>query len=36
MTDQNTHKQTVNLVIISDAVGDTAFNMVLAGAVQYP
>ncbi len=37
MTDQEkTHKQTVNLVIISDAVGDTAFNMVQAGAVQYP
>ena len=36
MTDQNTHKQTVNLVIISDAVGDTAFNMVQAGDVQYP
>ncbi|CCI82588.1 pyruvate, water dikinase regulatory protein [Lactobacillus hominis] len=37
MTDQEkTYKQTVNLVIISDAVGDTAFNMVQAGAVQYP
>lgn len=36
MTDQTNHKQTVNLVIISDAVGDTAFNMVQAGAVQYP
>ena len=34
---ENTKKQeTVNLIIISDSVGDTAFNMVQAGAVQYP
>lgn len=32
----NKDKVEVNLIIISDAVGDTAFNMVQAGAVQYP
>lgn len=35
-TEQDKNKKSVNLIIISDAVGDTAFNMVQAGAVQYP
>lgn len=36
MNEQTENKKNVNLIIISDAVGDTAFNMVQAGAVQYP
>lgn len=36
MNEKTENKKTVNLIIISDAVGDTAFNMVQAGAVQYP
>lgn len=36
MNQEKENKTTVNLIIISDAVGDTAFNMVQAGAVQYP
>ncbi|MBP2057050.1 regulator of PEP synthase PpsR (kinase-PPPase family) [Lactobacillus colini] len=36
MKEKIENKQIVNLIIISDAVGDTAFNMVQAGAVQYP
>lgn len=35
MTEERKSK-IVNLIIISDSVGDTAFNMVQAGAVQYP
>src|SRR5699024_890921 len=37
MTEEKKENQKiVNLIIISDSVGDTAFNMVQAGAVQYP
>ena len=37
MTEEKKENQkSVNLIIISDSVGDTAFNMVQAGAVQYP
>ena len=37
MTEEKKENQNiVNLIIISDSVGDTAFNMVQAGAVQYP
>ena len=37
MTEEKKENQKiVNLIIISDSVGDTAFKMVQAGAVQYP
>lgn len=36
MNNDETKQIEVNLVIVSDSVGDTAFNMVQAGAVQYP
>lgn len=36
MTDQKQTDNDINIIIISDSVGDTAFNLVQAAAAQYP